>query len=60
MEDVVFTSTATRPGLQEAEVVLTLEGASFPAPFANLQRAWSSTRSAQPSRPMAELIGSSG
>ena len=36
MEDVIFAGTAARPGLQQAEVALTLDGGSFPAPFADL------------------------
>jgi chromosome segregation protein len=36
MEDVTFAGTATRPGLHHAEVALTLDGGSFPAPFAGL------------------------
>ncbi len=33
MENVIFAGTAARPGLEEAEVALTLEGSGFPALF---------------------------
>ncbi len=36
MDDVIFAGTAARPGLEEAEVALTLDGGSFPVPFADL------------------------
>ena len=36
MEDVIFAGAAARPGLEEAEVALTLEGGGFPALFAGL------------------------
>jgi len=36
MDDVIFAGTAARPGLDQAEVALTLDGGSFPAPFAGL------------------------
>ena len=36
MEDVIFAGTAARPGLQQAEVAMVLDGGSFPAPFADV------------------------
>ncbi len=36
MEDVVSAGTAIRPGLDRAEVALTVKDGSFPAPFARL------------------------
>ena len=36
MEDVIFAGTVARPGLHQAEVALTLDGGSFPAPFTDL------------------------
>lgn len=36
MEDVTFANTSIRPSLHHAEVALTLDSGSFPAPFAGL------------------------
>jgi len=36
MDEVIFAGTAARPGMDRAEVALTLDGGSFPAPFADL------------------------
>jgi hypothetical protein len=37
MDDVIFTGTATRSGLDQAEVAITLEGNNFPAPTHSLE-----------------------
>jgi len=53
MEDVIFAGTAARPGLEEAEVALTLEGSGFPALFTGLT-------AVHVSRRHGELEGSGG
>ncbi len=44
MEDVIFAGTAARPGLEKAEVALTLEGGGFPALLAGLAALHASRR----------------